>query len=111
MNRKRRLRIIIVAGIAITFVVGLLAFRLMLNCCAPIQSTELTADSSYPVNKTTAALLNQTQTAAVEGRASAVASVNDYSQPPQMLKTQTAAYFVGLTLTQATILLTPTATS
>ena len=103
MNNKRRLWIIIIAGIIITLVVGLLAFRLMLTCCAMPPSTELTANSRLEVNETTVALLNQTQTAALEGTAGTVGFANDYSQPPQMIETQTAAYFVGLTLTQASM--------
>ncbi|MBA3875107.1 MAG: hypothetical protein H0X30_38775 [Anaerolineae bacterium] len=99
MNRKRRLWIIISVGIIITLLVGVFAFRLMLNCCAPIQSTELTANSSDPVNKTTVALLNQTQTAAVEGTANLIEFRNDNWQPAKAYETQTAAYFVGLTLT------------
>ena len=74
MNIYRRLRTIIIIGIAITLIVGLFAFRLSLNCCI-ISPNQLTA--------------------------TAIVGINDYSQPPQLLKTATAAYFIALTLSAA----------
>jgi hypothetical protein len=84
MNRRRRLLIIIIAGSIITLMIILFTFSTTLNCCVVPPSTLLTRNAKLEVNKTTIASLNQTQT---------------------------AAYFVGLTLTQATMMSTPTATS
>jgi hypothetical protein len=74
MNQKRRLWIIIVTGIVITLIVGLFAFRLSLNCCT-ISPDQL--------------------------RLTAILGTNDYSDPPQLLKIATAAYYIALTLSAA----------
>ncbi len=65
MNRKRRVWIIIGAGVVITVLVGLIAFRLTLVCCAP-QGDQFTATAIVALNQTTEAQIHQTQTAVFE---------------------------------------------
>ena len=73
MNNKRRLWIIIGTGVIITLVVGLLALRLTLNCCTRVSPFLLTGTTGPQVNEAVKVFLDQTGT---------------------------AAYFVGLALTQ-----------
>ena len=89
MNRKRRLWIIIGIGIVFTVVVGLIAFRLTLVCCAlpptpptlTAIATLLTQNANLEVNQTTEAQLHQTQTTVHETALALVITATPSSYP------------------------------
>ena len=89
MNSKRRLWIIISAGVVITVVVVLIAFRLTMVCCAlPLTPPTLTAmatlftrNADLEVNEDTVVLHNQTNTAAYQTALALVTTATPISFP------------------------------
>ena len=73
MNKKRRLWLIIIVGMVITFIVSAFAYRLMTNCCKQVSPNELIGTFGPQENDAVKPFLEQTGT---------------------------ASYFVGLALTQ-----------